>query len=132
MIHLCYKSYEWKLTQGACKSFFDKTGLDLYTVFGDYINASLDSQGQTLIGRMQAFSKLYSRDIANKALHAIISAENIEVKINEIEDATYRVSWQISNRPDELSEPWPIVMYQTALAINDYMNKNIPKKKAGT
>jgi len=132
MIKLCYKEYEWKLTQGACKSFFDKTELDLYAVFGDYIDASLATQGQTLIGRMQTFSKLYSRDIANKAFHAIISAENPDVKLNEIEDATYRVSWQLSDRPDDLSEPWPIVMYQTALAINDYLNKNIPKKKADT
>lgn len=129
MIKLCYKEYDWKLTQGACKSFFDKTGLDLYTVFGDYIDASLNSQGETLIGRMQTFSKLHSRDIANKAFHSIISAENPDVKINEIEDATYRVSWQVSDRPDDLSEPWPLVMLSTAFAINEYMNKNLPKKK---
>jgi len=129
MIKLCYKEYEWKLTQGACKSFFDKTGLDLYTVFGDYIDASFGLAGKNLIEVMQAYSKLYSRDIANKAFYSIINAANTDVKINEIEDATYRVSWQLSDRPDDLSEPWPIVMYNTALEINDYMNKNLPKKK---
>ena len=130
MIKLCYKEYDWKITQGACKSFFDKTGLDLHTVFGDYIDASIDTQGQTLIGRMQKFSKLYSRDIANKALHAIIYAANDEIKLIEIEDATYRVSWQLSERPDDMSEPWPFVMLVTAFGINEYFNSNIPKKKA--
>tara|TARA_R110000851_G_scaffold13383_1_gene45820 strand:- start:393 stop:800 length:408 start_codon:yes stop_codon:yes gene_type:complete len=130
MIKLCYKEYDWKITQGACKSFFDKTGLDLHTVFGDYIDASIDTQGQTLIGRMQKFSKLYSRDIACKALHAIIYAANDEVKLIEIEDATYRVSWQLSDRPDDMSEPWPFVMLVTAFGINEYFNNNIPKKKA--
>ena len=131
MIHLCYKSYGWKVTEGACKSFFDKTGLDLYTVFGDYISTSLKVQGENAIGMMQAYSKLYTRDVASKALHAIISSINDEVKLNEIEDATFRVGWYLSDRPDELSEPWPFVMLKTAYEINDYNNANIPKKKAG-
>lgn len=129
MIKLCYKEYEWKLTQGACKSFFDKTGLDLYTVFADYLEASFDLVGKNLIGVMQTYSRLYPKKIADQAFHSIIYAANSDVKLNEIEDATYRVSWQLSERPDDLSEPWPVVMYQTSLAINDYMNKNLPKKK---
>lgn len=132
MIHLCYKKYEWKVTQGACKSFFDKTGLDLHTVFGDYIDASLESQGKTLIGRMQTLSRLHSRHIASIALHSIISSVNKDVEIEEVEDATYRVSWQLSDRPGDLSEPWPMVMLSTALSINEYMNANLPKKKADT
>jgi hypothetical protein len=129
MIHLCYKRYEWKLSQGACKSFSDKTGLDLYTVFGDYVDASFGLVGKNLIQVMQTYAKLYPQKIANQALHAIISSANPDVKLNEIEDATYRVSWQLSDRPDDLSEPWPVVMYHTALSINDYLNKNLPKKK---
>ena len=131
MIKLCYQEYDWKLTNGACKSFFDKTGLDLQTVFGDYIEASIEAHGKPLISRMLIFSRLHSRDIASKALFAIIKPVNDGVGINEIEDATFRVSWQISDRPDGLSEPWPIVMLETALAINDYFNENMPKKKAG-
>ena len=132
MIKLCYKEYDWKLSNEACKSFFDKTGLDLQTVFGDYIEASLETSGKSLISRMQIFSRLYSRDIASKALFSIIKPVNDGVPLSEIEDATYRVSWMISDRPDGLSEPWPIVMFDTALQINDYFNKNIPKKKAAT
>ncbi len=129
MIHLCYKKYEWKTSEGAHKSFSDKTGLDLFTVFGDYINASFTMQDENLIQRMQTYSKLYTRDIANHALYAITSSVNPDVKMEEIEDATYRVGWQLINKPDDLSDPWPIVMYHTALKINEYMNNNLPKKK---
>lgn len=132
MIKLCYKEYDWKISNGACKSFFDKTGLDLQTVFADYIEASIDTAGKSLISRMQIFSRLYSRDVASKALFAIIKPVNDGVSLSEIEDATYRVSWQISDRPDDLSEPWPLVMLNASLQINDYFNANIPKKKADT
>lgn len=130
MIHLCYKKYEWKITEGAHKYFTDKTGLDLLTVFGDYIKASFETEGVNLITRMQIYGHLYTRETVNYALHSIISAVNPDVELKEIEDATYRVSWQLSDRPDDLSEPWPVVMYTTALEINEYMNKNLPKKKA--
>ena len=129
MIHLCYKKYEWKADNGAHKSFTDKTGLDLYTVFGDYINASFGMEGINLMQRMQSFAKLYTRDIANHALHAVIHSVNPDVKLIEIEDATIRVGWQLTDRPDDLSEAWPIVMYHTALKINDYQAANLPKKK---
>lgn len=130
MIHLCYIKYEWKITEGAHKYFTDKTGLDLLTVFGDYIKASFETEGVNLITRMQIYSHLYTREIVNYALHSIIAAVNPDVELKEIEDGTYKVSWQLSDRPDDLSEPWSIVMYNTALEINDYMNKNLPKKKA--
>ena len=130
MIKLCYKEYEWKSTQGASKSFFDKTGIDLHTVFGDYLQASIDAQDLNLISKMQAYRKLYTRDIATLALHSIIHAANDHIKINEISDATYRVDWILSGNPDDLSEPWPFVMLSTAFSINEYMNKNMPKKKA--
>ena len=130
MIKLCYKEYDWKISNEACKSFFDKTGLDLQTVFGDYVEASIETNGKSLISRMQIFSRLYSRKVASLALFSIIKPVNNSVSLAEIDDGTYRVSWQISDRPDDLSEPWPIVMYQTALSINEYFNANIPKKKA--
>lgn len=130
MIKLCYKEYEWKISNSACKYFFDKTGLDLQTVFGDYIASSIDANGKPLISRMLIFSKLYDRYTASLALYSIIKDSNDGISLSEIEDATFRVSWQLSDRPDELSEPWPIVMLETALEINEYFNANIPKKKA--
>lgn len=129
MIKLCYKEYDWKLTIGACKKFFELTGLDLQTVYGDYIDAALNMQGVSIIGRMQALAKLYSRDVASKALHCIISANDESIPLAEIEDATFRVSWVVADRPDDLSEPWPLIMLATAYDINEYFNTNLPVKK---
>tara|TARA_R110001583_G_scaffold109400_2_gene258120 strand:+ start:2471 stop:2899 length:429 start_codon:yes stop_codon:yes gene_type:complete len=131
-VKLCYKTYDCKLSAGACKYFTDKTGLDLQTVFGDYIEKSIDLQGVSLINRMQSLSRLYTRGIASLALYSIIKPLNDSVELEEIEDATYRVSWQLSDRPDDLSEPWPVVMLDIAFQINDYFNNNIPKKKVDT
>lgn len=131
-IKLCYKKYDWKLSAGACKYFSDQTGLDLQTVFGDYIEKSIEIQGVALITRMQVLSKLYSRKVASLALYSIIKEASESIDLCEIEDATFRVSWQLSDRPDDLSEPWPIVMLETAFYINEYFNSNIPKKKADT
>tara|TARA_R110001632_G_scaffold76656_1_gene173888 strand:+ start:111 stop:512 length:402 start_codon:yes stop_codon:yes gene_type:complete len=129
MIHLCYKKYEWKADNRAHKSFTDKTGLDLYTVFGDYLKASFRMKDLNVIEEVQEFAHLHPRNIANHALHAIISSVNPDVEMMEIEDATIRVGWQLTNKPDDLSDAWPVVMYHTSIKINDYMNKNIPKKK---
>ena len=129
-VKICYKTYDCKLSAGACKYFTDKTGLDLQTVFGDYVEKSIELQGVSLISRMQSLSRLYNREIASLALYSIIKPENESVDLCEIEDATFRVSWQLSDRPDDLSEPWPIVMLQVGFDINEYFNNNIPKKKA--
>jgi hypothetical protein len=130
MIKLCYKEYEWKASNEACKTFFDRTGLDLQTVFGDYIAACMSMpEGTGLFEQMQIYAKLYSRKTASIALHSIIKAVEKSIPIDEIYDATYKVGWVISDRPDDLSEPWPFVMLNAALEINEYFNANVPKKK---
>jgi hypothetical protein len=130
MIKLCYKDYEWKASNEACKSFFDKTKLDLQTVFGDYIVACMHMpEGTPLFEQMQIYAALHDRKTASIALHTLIKAGGDSSPIEEIYDATHRVGWLVSDRPDDLSEPWPFVMLNTALEMNDYFNSNIPKKK---
>lgn len=139
MIKLCYKSYDWKISNGACRSFKEKTGKDLMGVFAAYIVSSFNlKEGISTFERCEVLRALHeeisedgaiitsSFDIAAKALHSIIQDE---VSLDEIYDAMFRVSWTVSDRPDDLSEPWPVVMYQVALEINKYMNENLPPKK---
>ena len=116
----------------ACKVFFDQTGLDLQTVLMKYIVACANTKELSPMGRLVHFSELYTRDIAARALHALISQECDGIPINEIDDATYRVGWAISEREDNLSEPWPIVMLQVALEINDYFGEAANVKKPDT
>lgn len=132
MIKLCYKQYPYKLTLGADKAFRDQTGLDLQTVFMDYIAVCHKTTGMELMERLVFFSKLYTRDIASKALHAVISAKDESIPLAEIEDATFRVSWMQTERIDGMSEPWPMVMLDAALMINQYIADNINVKKPDT
>lgn len=131
MIKLCYKEYDWKISNGACRSFKEQTGKDLKGFFADYIVASLNLPDRvSLFERTEIFRALHSREDACKALHCVISASQDGVSIAEIEDATYRVGWTLSDRPDDLSEPWPIEVLRLALDVNKYLSENIPKKKA--
>lgn len=142
MIKLCYKKYKWKISQGACRSFKEKTGKDLMGVFAAYIVENIKlKEGVSTFERCEILRSLHeqlgvdgeiitsSEDIASEALLAIISAAQDGIDIGEIKDAMFRVSWVVSERPDDLSEPWPVVMLETALQINDYMCKNLPSKK---
>jgi len=131
MIKLCYKEYDWKISNGACRSFKEKTGKDLKGFFASYIVAQINlPEDVSLFERTEIFREVQTREDACQALYCIISAAQDGVSLTEIEDATYRVSWMLSERPDDLSEPWPLEMLNTAFAINDYLSSNIPKKKA--
>ncbi len=132
IIKLCYKEYPFKISQKACKKFFDQTGLDLQTVFMKYISACVDNKELDVTKRLINFSELYTRDVACKALHCMIQEEDKSIPLAEIEDATFRVSWIESKRDDDLSEPWPLVMLTTALQINAYFTENLNIKKLDT
>lgn len=129
LVKLCYKEYPFKISQKACKKFFEMTGLDLQTVFMKYISACVDTTGLDVTKRLIQFSELYSRDVACKALHCMIKEEDTSIPLAEIEDGTFRVSWIESKRDDDLSEPWPLVMLDVALQINTYFTENLNIKK---
>ena len=132
MIKLCYKSYEWELTNASSKYFFDKTGLNLHIVLADYVTTNIkdaSSGDQTLLSRLVVLGKLYSVDVVNYALYSVIKNSNDGIPFEEICDATHRVSWQASDRDDDLSEPYTTVMLNLALDYNEYFNENLPEVK---
>jgi hypothetical protein len=129
---LCYKSYPFKISQGACKRFFEQTGLDLQTVFLTYICKFHETSDLTVGDRLVMLSNLYSRDVACKAMYHIIKEEKDGVSMAELEDASFRVSWTASDRDDDLSEPWPLVMVGVGIQINDFFTEHLNVKKLDT
>ena len=129
MIKLAYKDYPLKMSLGACKVFYDDTGLDLQIVFQEYLELYSTCDVTSIRGQLLYFAKAHTREVATKALHAVIFAANDSIPIKEINDATYRVGWTENEKDDDLSEPWPLVMVRTALEINDYIAGNIESKK---
>jgi len=134
MIKLCYKEYDWKISNKACKEFAEKTGKDLNGFFADYLVAYLKiPEGTTILERLEILRSVHSRKDASFAFYCLIKAAQDGIPLAEIEDATYRVGWTLNEKPDDLSEPWPVEALNLAFEINDYLSQAVPgKKKADT
>lgn len=120
------------MSLNACKSFFEKTGLDLQSVFLDYMNSFVSNKNLTTGDRVTSLNKLYTRDLACKAMHCMIKESDSSIPMLEIEDATYRVGWLVNDKLDNLSEPWSMVMVQISFMINEYMMDELNIKKSDT
>lgn len=125
---LAYKSYPFSITLGACKRFTDATGLDLHPVMMDYINKFTLLNESPLLEKLTEMSKLYSRDTACHLFASIVDQDK-DIPLEEFQDGTFRVSWIQSDRDDDLSEPWPMVILDLALQVNTYINENLHVKK---
>ncbi|MCP4493122.1 MAG: hypothetical protein GY820_38360 [Gammaproteobacteria bacterium] len=131
-IKLCYKTYPFKMSLAACKAFYDATGDDLQYTLLKYIEACRDTVELDLLARMSAFMNVCKFEVAAHALHALIRTEDKSIPLNEVRDGMFRVSWLPSERTDDLSEPWPLVMLDIANQVNEYFEKNVNVKKKGT
>lgn len=131
-IKLCYKTYPFKISLAACKAFYDSTGEDLQFLLLRYIESCRDTKGMDLLSRTIKFLNVCKFEVAAQAIHALIKTESNSIPIAEVRDGMFRVSWLESERTDDLSEPWPIVMISIATQVNEYFEKNIPVKKKAT
>ena len=131
-IKLCYKTYPFKISLAACKAFYDATGDDLQYVLLKYIDKCRDTSEMDLLSRMNAFLSVCSFETAAQAIYSLVRTENKSIPLEEIRDGMFRVSWLPSDRTDDLSEPWSMVMLSIATQVNDYFSDNIPVKKKGT
>ena len=131
-IKLCYKTYNAKVSLEACKAFYDATGEDLQSVLLKYIDMCRSTLEMDLIGRMSAFMGIVKFEVAAQAIYALVRTENKNIPLEEIRDGMFRVSWLPSDRTDDLSEPWCMVMLSIATQVNEYFAKNVPVKKKAT
>ena len=130
-IKLCYKTYPFKISLAACKAFYDATGEDLQYVLLQYIDVCRSTTEMDIISRMAAFLKICKFEVAACAIHALIRTENTNIPMDEVRDGMFRVSWLPSDRTDDLSEPWVMVMLSIATQVNEYFSHaGHVKKKA--
>lgn len=131
-IKLSYKVYDFKVSLAATKQFYDATGEDLQYILLKYIEACRDSVELDLLSRMSLFLAVCKFEVAAQAIYALVKTENKSIPLDEIRDGMFRVSWLPSDRTDDLSEPWPLVMIDVANQVNDYFAANIQVKKKAT
>lgn len=132
IIKLCYKSYPFKISLASCKAFYDATGEDLQYLLMKYIESCRDTLELDLLARMSAFLSVCKFEVAAKAIHSLVKTEDPTISLDEIRDGMYRVSWLPSERTDDLSEPWPLVMIDIANQVNVYFSSNMEVKKKAT
>ena len=132
IIKLCYVEYPFKITLGACKQFYDETGQDLQRLLIRYIQATVETREMSLLPRMNAFLSVESFEVAAEAIYALAKTENSCVTLDDIRDGMFKVSWLPSERVDDMSEPWPLVMLDIANQVDAYFKKDLPVKKKAT
>lgn len=131
MIKLCYKEYDYKLNLSACKSFYEQTGKDLTYVLMRYLEACRDTVEMQSIERLRHFFGLEPFEDISKLFHCLIKQENKNIPLAEIQDAMYRVSWMPTDDDGDMCEPWPLVVVDLAVKVNEYYAQ-LDKKKAVT
>jgi hypothetical protein len=129
-IKLCYKEYHCKLNLNAQKKFYEQTKLDISYTLLRYLEACQITKGKSALDRLTYFHSIESFENISVLFKCVIDEES-KVDIEEIQDAMFRVSWIPSDRDDDLSEPWPLVVVELATQVNDYFAE-LSKKKATT
>ena len=121
----------------AMKQFKQATGKDLWFTLlsfqAEYQQLRLTEQ--STLGLMTKLFGLCDFFDAAECLHALIKGheDNKSIPLQEIQDAMYRVGWMPSDRSDDMSDPWPLVLVAAALEIDDQFKElQEPKKKQVT
>ena len=115
---LCYKEYPCKMSLGAMKQFKQATGKDLWCTLLQFMECYALSEGEATLLRMRKLYEVIDFETAAQLFHALIRAENKSIPLDEIEDAMFKVGWLPTERPGDMSEPWPFVLVPLAHEIN--------------
>ena len=116
------------MTLGAMKQFKEATGKDLWFSLLNFLEVWSLSDGEPTLTRMKKVYEVLDFDTAAKLFHALIKAENKSIPLEEIEDAMFKVGWLPSEREDNMSHPWPLVLVTTAHDINNQFSEDVKKK----
>ena len=131
---LCYKSYDYKPSLRAIKEFKESTGLDLWATLsnflGVYINCRTD--GDAITTTISKLAKVIDFVEASQLFYCLAKQES-SVSIDEIEDGMFHAGILPSEREHDMSEPYPFVIYQICLDIQEYhsqLSKDVKKPQA--
>ena len=129
MIKLAYIEYDWKISLAAKRKFKERTGLDLMNTLWGFMVMHRSTAGMDDIQVMHKMTSICSEENCADIFYCLFNEANSCVTIDEIADAMERTCG-LSN-VDDLSHPWPSVMVQLAMDVEEYYrNINNPKKKA--
>jgi hypothetical protein len=132
MFKLCFKSYDWKMSQGAIKKFKQDTGACLSYTLSCIAERWSDSTGLDQRKRLNSVMSVCDREKAAYVFFHLCNGSGGNVPIEEFEDSIHRVGDFPNSLDDEWSYPWPIVLVKLIKDIEDYDRSNRPTKKTVT
>lgn len=128
-LKLCYKEYPYKMSLAAMKQFKQATGQDLWCTLLKFMECYALTKDDVLITRMRKLYETVDFDTAAQLFYSLVKAESKEIPIEEIEDAMFKVGWLPTDRPTDLSEPWPLMLVVIAHEINKEFEQEISEIK---
>lgn len=126
---LCYKSYAFKPTIKAMKQFKEATGLDLWATLSRYMLTFIENREKPVGELVASLSDVVDFVSASQLLHALAQAENGKIGIDEIQDAMFHAGIFPNDSESDFAEPYPFVMYQVSIMIQEYHAQLQTEKK---
>lgn len=117
------------MTMGAMRQFKERTKKDLWFTIVNVWHTFASSSESKALGRLKEVYEVCDFDTAAEVFHALIKAEEKSIPLDEIRDAMFRVGWVPTEVKGEMSEPWPMVMIQLAVAIDEQFSANLEESK---
>ena len=118
---LCYKTYQFKPSLKAIKQFKESTGLDMWGVLSKYTTTFLKCSSDNLATTdiLHKLSEVLGF-VESAQLFYCLASQSSSVTIDEIEDAMFHAGILATNNDDDMSDPYPIILYKVAIDINKY------------
>ena len=128
---LFYKSYDYKPSLKAMKQFKESTGKDLWATLLRFMVTFTNSRngGDSVAELLEKLSGVVDFVDAAQLFYALAKQENKSITIDEIEDAMFHAGILPSHDEHDYSEPYPFVLYQVALEVQEYHRTIASEKK---
>lgn len=130
IIKLFFKEYEANVTFGACREFYEKTGLDLKLTLDLALNAYATNQQDQLIERAIGWHGVIGDVVGADLLHCVLrETDGSRVQLEEIEDAMYNAGRSIIETAGEWSMPWFFSIVKIAENERSSHTEKVKKKR---
>ena len=118
------------MSLGAMRRFKEATGKGLWSFLQGHINNYIKVSGGSVFDVCHKLHELSDFDDAAQAFYCMAKECNSHLTLDEIEDAMFHVGWRPSERDDDMSDPYCIVLYQLALDVDASFEEIVSKKKS--
>ena len=132
IFRLCFKDYKFKPSIKAMKDFKEATGKDLWSSLVAYMGTFTNSRASddSVADTMAKLAQVLDFTDAAILFYCLAVQENKALQLAEIEDACFHAGILPSQRADDMSEPYPFVLYRLALDVQKYhVEETLDEKK---